>query len=75
MTSNKTLTRIAGFAAALLVNAAMFLAADRSIGNAGAVLIDHAPVVQLDRVVITADRPARTAATSELSSNQALQGS
>ena len=68
----KTLTRVAGLLAALLVNVFMFIAADRSIGNAGPVLVDDDPVVPLDRVVVTADRPARTAATLELSGDRSL---
>jgi hypothetical protein len=67
-----TWTRVAGLSAALLVNAVMFFAADRSISSAGPVLVEDDPVVQFDRVVITADHPARTASTSELSSDRAL---
>jgi hypothetical protein len=68
MVTTKALTRVAALAAALLVNTAIFLAAGRSIQSAGQVLgEDDAHVVQLDRVVVSGQRPTRTASLAELS--------
>lgn len=72
MINQKTLMRIAGFTAALLVNVGMFVAAGYSIDHAGPLLINDDPVVRLEPVVVTADRPARTAATPELSRGRSL---
>jgi len=73
MITTKASTRVAGFAAALLVNAALFAAAEKSVQTAGLVLSeDDAVVVQLDRVVVTAQRPARTASSMELSGGASL---
>lgn len=67
----RTSTRVAALAAAVLVHVAMFIGAERSIGNA-AVFGNDGAVAQLERVVVTAERPARTARSTELSGSRSF---
>ncbi len=72
MYTRKTSLTAAGLAATLLVNAALLIAADRSLSAAGPVLSDDGPVLQLDPVVVIPRASARIAAAPELSGEACL---